>query len=410
MDYNILLDATVELGYRLAMYGAETFRVEDSIKRIMLAYGIEAEVFAIPNCLHVSIETADRIPMTRMRRIGRHDINLDAVEKYTNLSRRICAERPEPIVILQWLKETAGAVRTYSLPVYLLGHILIACGFCIMFGGSFIDSLCSGLCGLVIGVVNMLIGKLRANHFFSIISSAFIMSLLAYFLAYCGVVHNVDTVIIGALMNLVPGLLFTNSMRDIIYGDTNSGLNRLVQVFLIAAAIALGTGAAWTATNALWSVSAGYTIVKHSLLIEAFASFVGSIGFAILFQIYGPGSALCALGGMITWLCYRLIFQISGSELAAYFWATLIAAIYAEIMARIRKYPAISYLVISAIPLIPGAGVYYTMMHAVRADLPKFAHQGLYTVAIAGVMAVGILLSSTIFRMATERLQKRGNT
>ena len=60
-----------------------------------------------------------------------------------------------------------------------------------------------------------------------------------------------DSSIIGALMILVPGLLITNSMRDIIYGDTNSGINRIVQVLLSAFAIALGTAAAWRITSGL---------------------------------------------------------------------------------------------------------------------------------------------------------------
>ena len=69
MDYKTLLDVTVELGYQLAMCGAETFRIEECVVRIFRAYGISAEAFSIPNCLHVSIETADGTPMTRMRRI-----------------------------------------------------------------------------------------------------------------------------------------------------------------------------------------------------------------------------------------------------------------------------------------------------------------------------------------------------
>jgi uncharacterized membrane protein YjjP (DUF1212 family) len=48
---------------------------------------------------------------------------------------------------------------------------------------------------------------------------------------------------IGAIMILVPGFLFTNSLRDVIYGDTMSGLNRLVQVVIIAVALAFGTNA-----------------------------------------------------------------------------------------------------------------------------------------------------------------------
>ena len=70
-------------------------------------------------------------------------------------------------------------------------------------------------------------------------------------------------------------------------------------------------------------------------------------------------------------------------------------------MARIRKYPAISYLVVSIFPMIPGAGVYYTMNYAVRGEMEMFASQGMHTAAIAGIMAVGILLGSSTFRMYT---------
>ena len=69
MDYAKLLDTAMELGYRLAMCGAETYRIEESVNRIMAAYGIQAECFAIPNCLHASIQDEDGNPITRMRRI-----------------------------------------------------------------------------------------------------------------------------------------------------------------------------------------------------------------------------------------------------------------------------------------------------------------------------------------------------
>ena len=55
MEYSKLLDVATELGYQLAMCGAGTFRVEESVVRVLAAYDIEAEVFAIPNCLHISI-------------------------------------------------------------------------------------------------------------------------------------------------------------------------------------------------------------------------------------------------------------------------------------------------------------------------------------------------------------------
>lgn len=84
----------------------------------------------------------------------------------------------------------------------------------------------------------------------------------------------------------------------------------------------------------------------------------------------------------------------------AYFSGAFLASVYAEVMARVRKYPAISYLVVSLFPLIPGAGIYYTMYYAVHGNMERFAAEGTRTGAIAGVMAVGVLLVSTIVRLS----------
>ena len=303
---------------------------------------------------------------------------------------------------MAWIQETTKSCIQYKLPVYLLGNLLGAAGFCILFGGNFTDCLCAGVCGLAIGSVIKLMDHLKANTFFKTIAAAFVMALLSYGMSAMGFTRNTDAINIGALMILVPGLIFTNAMRDIIYGDTNSGINRIVQVFLIAAAIALGTAAAWNVANSLWTIPANSTSLTHSLLVHCVASFIGCVGFAILFNIHGPGGLLCALGGMLTWLTYSLFLLYGAEDITAYFVATLFASAYAEIMARIRKYPAISYLVVSTFPLIPGAGVYYTMLCAVDGDMAAFSEKGMHTVAIAGVMAVGILLVSTIVRMWTS--------
>ena len=399
MDYHVLLDAVTELGYRLAMCGAETYRVEESINRTLAAYGIVSEVYAIPNCLTVSLATEDGQSITRMKRIGYHGSDLDAVERYSNLSRRICAEHPDPKTVIEWIKQTDAQRTHYKLPVYFISCFLGAFGFSYLFSAGFTDSLCAGACGLVIGIVGNFMQKLKVNPFFTTISSAFFMAIAAYLMSWLSICKNVDAVIIGALMSLVPGLLFTNAMRDIIYGDTNSGINRIVQVFLIAAALALGTGAAWGLASVLWGTPASIPTAALPLWIQCIGAFVGCIGFAIQFNIHGPGGLLCALGGILAWLSYSLSLKFGLNDITAYFFSAVLISFYAEIMARIRKYPAISYLVISAFPLIPGAGVYYTMNHAVKREMELFADRGLHTIAIAGMLAVGILLASTIVRI-----------
>ena len=244
MNERLLLEAATTLGYRLAMSGAETFRVEESILRVLKTYGYEAEAFAIPNCLIVSIITASDQPMTRMRRIGPHGNDLDAVELYSGLSRAICNRRPEPEELVRWIAHVDGMRRSYTLPLQALGFFLASFGFCFTFSGTFADALGAGLCGLIVLAVDKLMDKLNSTQFFRTIIGAFCMAIFAYAAHHLGLVQNADAAIIGALMLLVPGLLFTNAMRDVMYGDTNSGLNRVVLVMLIAVAIALGTAAA----------------------------------------------------------------------------------------------------------------------------------------------------------------------
>lgn len=402
MDYNALLDLATDLGYELAMAGAETFRVEESIQRVMAAYGVEAEVFAIPNYLIVSMIEEDGKPITRMRRIGSHGNNLDAVEKYSSLSRAFCSRTPDPKEGHQWFAIARKQLCLYSLPMQYLGSFIGAAGYALFFGGNWVDFFCSGICGMLVCFVNQFLAKRKTNPFFSTIASAFFMALLAYAIGGLGITQNPDAVTIGALMILVPGLLFTNAMRDIIYGDTNSGINRVVQVILIAMGIALGTASAWRVSSFLWSAPVSIAAIPYSLVAQCLFAFLGCMGFVILFNIHGKGCPLCALGAALTWAVYLLALEFTGSELTAYFWSALFSSLYSECMARIRKSPAISYLVISIFPIIPGAGAYYTMHYAVQGEMERFASQGMFTAAIAGVMAVGILLGSTAFRIYSD--------
>ena len=407
MDYNSLLDIAMKIAYRLAMAGAETFRIEESISRIMAAYHINAESFAIPNLMIINIDTSEGYTLTRMRRIGQHGNDLDSVERYSNLSRRICAEKPDPKTAIAWIHQADKEKRSYKLPVYLAGNFLGASGFAVFFGARFTDCICAGICGLIVGLVMRLMNKLKVNQFFCTTVSAFIMTLTAYLLNAVKLAENTDAIIIGTLMILLPGLLFTNAMRDIILGDTNSGVNRIVQVLLIAVAIALGTAAAWGLANIILPVNTVISNLMHSYWLQCAASFVGCIGFAILFNIHGPGGLLCAAGGVLVWAAYCVIFHFSGNVLFSNFIATVIAAIYSEALARIRKYPAISYLVVSIFPLLPGAGIYYTVSSYVNNDLNGFVETGTQTIAIAGVLAVGILLVSTAVRSWTEWTKRK---
>lgn len=405
MDYYLLTDLAATMGYHLAMSGAETFRVEDTVHRILGAYGIECEVFAIPNSISVSLEAANGKPLMVLRRISFHGNDLEKLEKLNALSRRICAEKPAPDEAFRWLRETLDDCRTYRTGVYYLGNILAGMGFCIVFGGALRDCLWAGLIGLIIGLVSRFMDSREANPFFSTMLASCLMALPAYAAAGLGLLERPNAAIIGALMILVPGLLITNSMRDIIYGDTNSGVNRIVQVLLSALAIAMGTAAAWHITSSLYGQTAASTL-SYPFWLQAIAIAVACTGFVILFNVHGWGRCLCALGGVVTWMAYLLCGELGLGPYGANFIAAAVAAVYAEGMARARKYPVTSYQVISAVPLLPGAGIYYTMSLGLNGSTQLALQRGFATAGIAGSIAAAILLVSSVVRLFTAQRKK----
>ncbi len=407
MDYNQLLDFAVDLGYELSMAGAETFRVEESITRILKTYGLEPEVYAIPNCIHVSVTMPDGKSLTEMRRMGFHGNDLHAVEIFSDLSRRVCSEKPDAETAHQWLNAACARRKRYPRLLQLVGYFIAVFAFTLFFGGDWADALCGGVSGLAVGLCVTFMVKYQANQFFSTLLASIVLALIPYIAGALGICARPDMATIGAVMTLVPGLLFTYAMRDIIYGDTNSGVNRIVQVLLVAIAIACGTAVAWNFVSWSWSEPVSAAAIEYPVAAQCLFGAIGCLGFVILFNVHGKGIGLCLLGGAFGWFVYRLVEILGGGAGMAMFIASFVIAIYSEVMARIRKCPAIGFLVLGLIPLIPGASLYYTMNYAVRGNMEMFSIQGMQAIELAGLMAAGILLVSTTMRMHSVWKQQR---
>lgn len=129
------------------------------------------------------------------------------------------------------------------------------------------------------------------------------------------------------------------------------------------------------------------------------AAFIGSGCFAIIYNTRG-GNVLCsALGGAIGWLVYLLTGPILNGDVAQTFAGTIALAVFCEVIARVRKAPVTGFLIVSIFPLVPGASIYYTMLHAINGEHDLFLASFIHTIGIAGAIAVGSLLVASIVRM-----------
>ena len=243
-----LLWITSTIGRMFTEYGAEIYRVEDSIYRIAAAYGFDreskrVEVFSIPSSLIITVNDGDEPPLTQTIRIAHRGTNLDRVDKLNNLSRYICSEKPETEVIRRHIEEI-GRRKVYSRWVCIVSYAVVGATFALFFGGKAMDAVFAGLISMLIFCVSDLVDKVKPSVFFKSVICSMMTAAIAVIVSRTGLTDGFDKVIIGASMNLVPGIIFTNCMRDFIAGDFLAGLYTLIEALLIAVGMAVGAASA----------------------------------------------------------------------------------------------------------------------------------------------------------------------
>lgn len=239
-----LLNVLIQMGEALQNSGAEIYRVEDTLNRIGYACGAEEmNVFVITSSIVITLKMPEEEALTQTRRL-RNSGNNDFVklEELNELSRQICSSK---ISLEDFEAKLQKIVKQKANEkMLLLGNMLAAASFCIFYGGNLWDCLIAGIVGAGIWLLEKYMAPICLNRIAYQITASFISGLLICVTAKVFPVLHMDKIMIGDIMLLIPGLMFTNAIRDVLLGDTISASMRLVEALLLAAALALGFFAA----------------------------------------------------------------------------------------------------------------------------------------------------------------------
>ena len=222
------------IGEQLLCCGAEVGRVEDTIRRICLAYGASrADVFSITSSIVTTIYGEDFGICTQTRRVPGMANDLGRLDDLNQLSRFICEFRPKPEEIQRRL-DVIRNKKGYSFRTQILIYAVISGSFSVFFGGDLNDMIASKR-----GALNSLLTGLLCCGAGGVLSNLTVL---------IGLGHHADLISIGNIMLLIPGIAFTNSLRDMFSGDTITGLIRCMESILLALVVGLG----FTAANLLF--------------------------------------------------------------------------------------------------------------------------------------------------------------
>ena len=237
----ILLAITA--GEMMLRNGGETYRVEETMARICHAFDVkQVEVFVTPTSIFISlVKNSDSAPYTFQRGIRNRDINLTKVSKLNHFSRNFS---PEMITIEDAMAELHEIDQCKSYP-YILRFILTglatAC-FTMLHSGNWNDFFCSLFMGFCMSALMSFKYPLQRNGFLRTMMGAAFGAFLALTCFTLGLSGNFDSVIIGGIMILLPGVAITNAIRDSFSGDLLSGMVRAFDAFITSLGIAVGVG------------------------------------------------------------------------------------------------------------------------------------------------------------------------
>lgn len=134
-------------------------------------------------------------------------------------------------------------------------------------------------------------------------------------------------------------------------------------------------------------------IIKQLIL-----SFMSTVGFSILFSSPREDLGYAGIGGSIGWTLYYITAHLFHSNIIGTFFGAITVGLLGELLARLCKKPATIYITSGIVPLVPGAGMYYTMLAIIENDFSLAANKGVETFFIAVTIAVGIIISSGFSR------------
>mgnify|MGYP000344991619 FL=1 len=135
-----------------------------------------------------------------------------------------------------------------------------------------------------------------------------------------------------------------------------------------------------------------------TLIENFFFSFLATIGFSIFFN--SPIKSLIPSGtiGGIGWTVYMILFNFSGNAILANFFAAALISLLSEILARKMKYPAIIFVIPGMLPLIPGLGLYNTMLSLVEGNYTNAVSVGTNALFVSASIAMGVLLITSLVK------------
>lgn len=385
--------------------GGPTTRLEEKIMRLGLAYNIKAEVFATPSALIVSAFDSQERLTTSLNRIKEKDIDLNALAKLD-------------FVLEQMIEKTISFEEGYAKvadekfldPIYNTTLVLL-CSFAVGFLISILEfsnltaAFFSGTLSLIlVSLVQPLMNILVFTRIFYVFFGSLFCISIATITA---MVFNlpVESIFIGSLVNMVPGLMLTTAVSELAEHNFVSGTVKLVKGVLVLLSIGTALFIGIDAMDLLGYQNSPLDLsLKNSattgLWTNMLATFSIVIAFSIRFQTPAKYILFSSISGLLGWLT---IYSIGNEVNYVFptFMASLVVGSTSLLFARLLKSPSQIFSVPGIISMVPG------VLSASLYNYSEIGVQAASTPTDTPILKVSLITSSIVFGLISSRFPFR---
>lgn len=144
------------------------------------------------------------------------------------------------------------------------------------------------------------------------------------------------------------------------------------------------------------------------MLWQFILGMISCVGFAYLFNCPKKAILQAAFAGGLGWIAYDYcLCRLGYTEVVATLIGTLVLAAICELLARLERDAVTVFVIPAILPLVPGAGLYYTLFYTLEGNLSLALDKGITTLGCALGIAIGLIAVSSISRLVFSFLKRK---
>jgi len=390
---DVELEIILKAGKILLSSGAEISRTEDTMNYIARSMNFkDLEAYVSNRGIFATAKKDDNTEITRIYNVPEVDINLSKIESVNALSRRITQKSITIEEVINEL-EKIDTMPDYLIFWRLVAYTIGASGFSYAIGSSITDSIIAGIIGLILGAYMCTIKRILNSDVLITILGSILIALFGNLFIHFNIGSNLSVILLGAMIDIVPGVPFVNAIREYSQNNYNTGITLMMGALLTCISMAVGVAVVQsllfnTQIIPLYTSNLDSNSFT-SMFMRSIMAGIGTTAFAILFRVRKQHILDTSILGFISWFLFLTLSELQFNVMLSIFISGFIIAIASRILAVKRKCPAIVFLMTSLFPLLPGLSFYrsiYYMLMGQETIAISFAKESFliaFTIAIS---------------------------